>query len=335
MALEPYAPQEAVTDFLEDQQDGQAKNTVQNYKYALNPFVDWCHENNVENLNDLTGRRLKEFKRWRGQQVQTTTLRNQMWTLKKFMRYCETIEAVPYGLPMKVESLIPAKNGDDSRDEFIEAERAEALLDYLRKYEYASLRHVTFLLLWRTAMRQSSLHALDVDDLVEDPPMLKIRHRPDEGTPLKNKKRGERNVPLSKEDVEVVKDYIEMNHPGETDDEGRTPLLMGRNTRCQKTTIQRNVYTLTRPCHYGQECPHDRDPDECEANSYNTASKCPSSISPHSIRKGRIMYLLDNDVSIEDVSDLVNSGYDTIKHYYDKRSKTEKSEKLRQTMPDC
>ena len=54
MALEPYAPQEAVTDFLEDQQDGQAKNTVQNYKYALNPFVDWCHENGVENFNDLT-----------------------------------------------------------------------------------------------------------------------------------------------------------------------------------------------------------------------------------------------------------------------------------------
>jgi hypothetical protein len=36
------------------------------------------------------------------------------------------------------------------------------------------------------------------------------------------------------------------------------------------------------------------------------------------------MYLLDNDVSIEDVSDIVNSGYDNIKHYYDKRSKTSK-----------
>ncbi|WP_423999362.1 tyrosine-type recombinase/integrase [Haloarcula salina] len=335
MSLEPYAPQEAVTSFLEDQKEGQAKNTVQNYKYALRPFVDFCHENQIENLNDLTGRRLKEFKTWRGKQVSLTTLRNQMWTLKKFMRFCQAIEAVPHGLPMKVESLVPQKDGNDSRAEFIEAETADVILDYLEKYEYASLRHVTFLLLWRTAARQGSIHALDVDDLVEDPPMLKIRHRPDTGTPLKNKAHGERNVPLSKEDVEVVQDYLEMNHPGGTDKHGREPLLMGRSVRAQKTTIQRNVYTLTRPCHYGQQCPHDRDPDECEATTYNTASKCPSSVSPHSIRKGRIMYLLDNDVSIEDVSDLVNSGYDTIKQYYDKRSKTEKSEQIRQTMPDC
>lgn len=335
MSLEPYAPQEAVTDFLDDQKDGQAKNTVQNYKYALGPFVDFCHENGIENLNDLTGRRLKEFKKWRGKQVGLTTLRNQMWTLKKFMRFCQAIEAVPHGLPMKVESLVPPKDGSDSRDEYIEAETAERILDYLEKFEYASLRHVTFLLLWRTAARQGSIHALDVDDLVEDPPMLKIRHRPDTGTPLKNKMRGERNVPLSKDDVEVVKDYLEMNHPGGEDENGREPLLMGRSVRAQKTTIQRNIYTVTRPCHFGQKCPHDRDPDDCEATTYNTASKCPSSVSPHSIRKGRIMYLLDNDVSIEDVSDLVNSGYDTIKQYYDKRSKTEKSEKIRQTMPDC
>lgn len=110
---------------------------------------------------------------------------------------------------------------------------------------------------------------------------------------------------------------------------------MGRSARAQKTTIQWNVYTVTRPCHYNQGCPHDGDPNECEATTYNTASKCPSSVSPHSIRKVRIIYLLDNDVSIEDVSDQGNSGYDTIKQYYDKHSKTEKSENLRQTMPDC
>jgi len=63
---------------------------------------------------------------------------------------------------MKVESLVPQKDGNDSRDEFIEAETADVILDYLEKYEYASLRHVTFLLLWRTAARQGSIHALDV-----------------------------------------------------------------------------------------------------------------------------------------------------------------------------
>jgi integrase len=250
------------------------------------------------------------------------------------MRYCQTIEAVPYGMAMKVESLIPAKTGNDSRDEFIEAERISEILEYLEKYEYASLRHVITLLLWRTGLRQSSLHALDVDDLIHEPPMLKVRHRPDEGTPLKNNTHGERNVPLTENDLEVIEDYLENSHPDVTDEYGRKPLLMGSDTRSQKTTIQRNIYTATRPCHIGNACPHDRNPNECEANHYNTASKCPSSISPHSIRKGRIMYLLDNDMEIENVSNLVDSGYDTIKKYYDKRSQTEKSEHLRNSMPD-
>ena len=332
--LEPISPEEAVTDFLNDQKDAQAKNTWQNYKYALRPFVEWCDDNRVTNMNELTGRRLKDFKQWRGKQISLVTLRNQMWTLKKFMRYCETIEAVPYGLPMKVENLIPPKDGSGVSDVHITAEEAEAILEYCGKHEYASLRHVTFLILWRTAMRQGSLHALDVEDFVTDPPMLKIRHRPETATPLKNKKRGERNVPLSSEDAVVIQDYLKWNHPGGEDDHGRTPLLMGRDTRCQKTTIQRNVYTLTRPCHYTGECPHDRDIDECEARRYNTASKCPTSISPHAIRTGRIMYLLDNEARIEDVSDLVNSGYDTIKQYYDRRSQTDKSESLRRQLPD-
>ena len=45
------------------------------------------------------------------------------------------------------------------------------------------------------------------------------------------------------------------------------------------------------------------------------------------------MFLPDNDVSIEDVSDLVNSGYDPIKQYYNERSRTEKSEKIARQCP--
>lgn len=116
--------------------------------------MGFCYENQIENLIDLTGRRLKEFKRWRGKQISLTTLRNQMRTHKMFMRFCQAIEGVPHGLPMKVESLVPQKDGNGSRDEFVEAETADVILSYLEKYEYASLRHVTSPLLWRTAARQ-------------------------------------------------------------------------------------------------------------------------------------------------------------------------------------
>lgn len=37
----------------------------------------------------------------------------------------------------------------------------------------------------------------------------------------------------------------------------------------------------------GIDCPHDRDPEDCEAaQKNNSASKCPSSRAPHHIRKG-------------------------------------------------
>lgn len=218
--MEPTSPEEAQQDFLNRNEAQMKKNTWENYKYATNAFVNWTKEAGLTNLNTLTGRRFEEFISWRSEQVNATTLRNQLWLMKNFIEFCESIEAVPFGLSYKVEVLIPAKNAEeDVNDDHITAEEAEAILSYLHRWEYASLRHVTFLILWRTGMRISSLNALDKDDFLwsgndNERAILQIRHRPSTGTPLKRDTEGERNVPLPPEDAQVLQDYLDHNHPG-------------------------------------------------------------------------------------------------------------------------
>jgi integrase len=143
-------------------------------------------------------------------------------------------------------------DAEEVADDVLTKTEATQILDYLEKHEYASLRHVTVLLLWKTGMRRSSLYALDKRDFEDGAkPYLRVRHRPQTETPLKNKEKGERDVRISDEVAAVIRDYLRFKHPGEEDEYGRTPLLMSTHgKRCEPTTIQRNVYTATRPCHY-------------------------------------------------------------------------------------
>ena len=41
----------------------------------LEQFVIWCDENDYDNLNDLTDRRLIEYREWRGQDIKPITVR--------------------------------------------------------------------------------------------------------------------------------------------------------------------------------------------------------------------------------------------------------------------
>jgi len=64
--------------------------------------------------------------------------------------------------------------------------------------------------------------------------------------------------------VEVIEDYRRVNRPDASDDQGRRPLIATNRGRMSISAMRDTVYRLTRPCEYG-DCPHDRDPDACEA----------------------------------------------------------------------
>lgn len=216
----------------------------------------------------------------------------------------------------------------------LETDDAEAMLAYLERYEYASINHVTATLLWHTMLRMGSVRALDVEDYDPEEQSLRLRHRPSTDTPLKNKQEGERIIAVSGEVCLVLDDWIHEQRPEVTDDHGRNPLLTTRNGRVAKTTLRTYCYQMTRPCKYGQGCPHDRDTADCAALETSGASKCPSSVSPHPFRRGAITHYLQSDVPATVVGDRANVTSDVIDQHYDQRSQKEKMEQRRGYLDD-
>jgi site-specific recombinase XerD len=331
MSLEPIDPETAYELYLADREHELSEASLKGHRYRLKHFVRWCSEKGITNLNTLNGRLLHEYRLWRREDgdLNKVSEKTQMDTLRVFVRWLESIDAVKQDLSEKV--LSPNITADEnSRDVMLEADRAETILGYLGKYEYASVQHVALSLMWHTMMRVGGVHALDVDDYHPEDQYLEVRHRPDTGTPIKNKGDGERLVAVSDRISDLLDDAIESTRPDVTDEYGREPLLASTQGRTQKTTLRAYVYRWTRPCMYGKECPHDRDPDSCEATHRDAASKCPSSVSPHAIRRGGITNRLNNEVPEKVISDRANVSPEVIDQHYDRRTKREKMEQRRE-----
>lgn len=167
-----------------------------------------------------------------------------------------------------------------------------------------------------------------------DEPGLNLMHRPDEGCPLKNDESGERWIAITQSVARVVRDYIEGPRNDVVDEYGREPLLTTTAGRPTVSTLRDNLYCVTRPCWRGEECPHDRDPEECEATFYKRASKCPSSRSPHDVRSGRVTAYAREDVPRRVVSDRLNASEEILDKHYDRRSKRERANQRRDYLPN-
>ncbi|OYR39590.1 site-specific integrase [Halorubrum sp. Hd13] len=335
MELEPIDPETALELYIAEKETSVADATVVSHKSRLSFLLRWCEEREIENLNELTGRRLQEFRLWRRNVGDLTKVseKTQMDTLRVFVKWLESIDAVEQNLHKNVLSP-DITSQENSRDVMLETDDAEAMLAYLERYEYASINHVTATLLWHTMLRMGSVRALDVEDYDPEEQSLRLRHRPSTDTPLKNKQEGERIIAVSGEVCLVLDDWIREQRPEVTDDHGRNPLLTTRNGRVAKTTLRTYCYQMTRPCEYGQECPHDRDTADCEALETGGASKCPSSVSPHPFRRGAITHYLQSDVPETVVGDRANVTSDVIDQHYDQRSQKEKMEQRRGYLDD-
>ena len=225
-----------------------------------------------------------------------------MDTLRVFLRWATGIDAVYPELPDKVQSP-SLQRGENERETHIDSETAEAILDYLRKYEYATLPHVTWEPYWHTSMRRGGGRALDVGDFYPDEQYLDVCHRPETDTPLKNKYEGERPVSISTALTTVIDDWLSDQRPDVTDEHGRRPLLATNYGRAHGQTLQKYIYQWSRPCTVGNDCPHERDPETCEATQrHDTAHLCPSSINTHDIRRSSLTHAPRSEVLVPAVS---------------------------------
>mgnify|MGYP006280286771 CR=1 FL=1 len=345
--LESLAPADAYELWI-DQLRERSESTVQTYGYRVEPFIEWLQERGITDLVDLGKRDIKEFEaELRAAEDKRTTRNNKLGTIRLFLRFCEDLNAVSGDVIAAMD--VPELTKDDKVDtDSLVSERAFGILDDLATYEYASREHVAFLLLWRTTIRLGALYSLDlqdlyltdedieriraeltergyVDEVIEriidetELPAIRPRSRPETDTRLKNGEGGERWINISRETAQVVQDYIDTNRHDVTDEHGREPLITSQkgDGRLSKSAIRNWCYILTQPCNWGGPCPHEKDPGSCEYREHGQGAGCPSSRSPHKIRKGSITWHRDRGWPIEALTEKANAGEDLIKGVYD------------------
>ncbi|WP_345778664.1 tyrosine-type recombinase/integrase [Halobaculum magnesiiphilum] len=314
--------------YLQSREPEVSVKTLQNHRYRLSHFVAWCREEEIENLNRLTGRMLHQYRTWRAEQVKRVTLVNELRTVQQFLGFAASIDGVEEGMRERVR-IPPLDPEEEARDVRLETERAQEILTHMERYEYASRDHVIMLLLWHSGIRLGTLRSIDVDDYDSDGRCIDIRHRPESETPLKNGDAAERAISVSEHYCKVLDDYIEHNRHNVRDDYGRRPLISSQHGRLSSAPIRQAVYQWTLPCTIGS-CPHDQDPETCEWAVRDSRAGCPSSRSPHAIRRGAITHQLRNHVPQNVVEERSNVSGEVLEQHYDQRTEREKMEVRRE-----
>jgi integrase len=297
--------------------------------------VEWCEGVGIDRVGDLERYDLDEYYELRSAKVAPATLEGGMWTLKMFIRFLEDLGAVEDGLAeaVRIPDLDQADRSDDTK---LHTDAAIALLRYYQDSDthYGTRWHVMVELAWVTGARQGGLRGLDLQDCeLGESPYVEFRHRPETGTPLKNKLQGERPVALKRTTADAVQEYIDEHRWDVRDDNGRQPLFTTPRGRPVKNTLRVWCYQATQPCLH-MECPHGKQRETCQWTDVHHASKCPSSRSPHQLRTGAITYLLNQGWPPEDVAERVNSTVETIEQHYDKADPEERRRRLRERMED-
>jgi len=335
-SLRPLNPGEGIKRYMNKRRgEDLAPSTVRTLETKLEYFETYCNNQDITNLNDLDGRLIDDYATWRRQDstngvLRSVTMKDDMYALRKFIEYLESIDAVETGVHERVH--IPETAPDaDVRNIELEEDRLTEILRYLEKYEYASAEHIVALLYGRTGRRPCGLHSLDLDDVHVDgtDQYLEFRHRPDK-TRLKKKEASEGTVSIAQDTSEVLQDYIEKIRTEPTTESGREPLLTSDEGRLSKSTMRKYIYKWTRPCAIDSACPHGRDVAECEAaRNLDYASKCPSSVPLYALRHGHISENRREGVLKELISERCDVSEEILEKHYDERDENEKRDARR------
>lgn len=292
--------------------------SISTYYYRLKLFWEWCEDNEIEKVSELTGWKLDEFERHRRAEGATVvTLNNEFTTLRSWLEYCAGLGLVDEEVADTVEPpTVPTQEQSD--DTLLEAEDAIELLTYYREGpDRASRAHVLLEIAWFTGARIGGLRALDVRDFYPDNNYVDFVNRTDTGTPLKKGLRGERPVAIPAEVCDVIAEYIDGPRIDIYDEQDRQPLIASQRGRPAPGTLRGWMYQATIPCRHSP-CPHEREQSTCRYTAYNYASGCPSSRSPHQVRTGAITWMLTRGMPAPVVAERMNASVETITEHYDK-----------------
>lgn len=314
---------EAKTTYIESRKADVRDTTLQTHHYRLKHFVRWAEQEDIEGTQELERHHIDEYSVWRRKDgdLSKSSMKGQMDTLRVFLKYLERIGAVEEDLHEAVPR-VSMTSSDRTNDRIVEQEEAQEILDTLDRFHYASVKHIWFLLAWRTCARISSLRALDVEDYDPEEQFIYFKER--SNTKLKNGGSGERPVALSDETCTILNDYLSQNRIEVEDEDGRNPLISSAQGRVHRNTMRRWCYSMTCPSFYSDQetnC-------ECQVNT-NSAYECEESVSPHAVRRGSITHFLRNDLPEKVVSDRADVSEEILEEHYDSRSQMDKMEQRR------
>jgi site-specific recombinase XerD len=322
------SPREAFDRWMGKLRVDKSDATVSSYHYRLKLFVEWCEDNGITQIGEVSGWDIETYETARRQQdIEPVTLNKEMLTLRDFLSYCARIELVDESLPEKVDPPEVGKQADVDETR-LEPDHAQALLDYYDANDYGSRDHAVLSVFWYTGARLTAVRGLDFDHYNSGEAFLEFLHQPEYDLPLKNGADGERAVGLPDYVVDVLDEYISENRFEKYDDDGKRPLFTTTRGRMGQNTVRARMYLATVPCLHS-ECPHGNVRETCEYVDYSQASKCPSSRAPHQIRTGSITWQLNRGVPIETVAARVNTSVRVLKKHYDMPTRREELEERR------
>ena len=304
------------------------------YKRKLDYLQTYLeNEARVETTDDLTSEDVERYDTWRKYEslnrdkpLSDTTLRDDMYLFREFIQHLIEHRMAPVRFE-KCVNIPDNESGEGVDEKKLEPEIAKAALEYLRKYEYADVEHIAMELMCQSGPRKNGLRGRDVAHFDYKERVLKYEH--EETTPLKKDESSEREIDIYGDVPEFIQDYLKNQRPDVTDDEGREPLLTKGDGRISASMLQKIAYKWTRPCAIGLGCPHDRDPDECEAaQKNNSAYKCPSSRAPHHIRTGYITDQKNRGVSSDAIDQRCDVSPRVQDLHYDLPDDTEERERF-------
>jgi len=118
-----------------------------------------------------------------------------MYLFREFIQYMIEHRMAPARFEKRIEiPEIDYESGEGVDKKKLDPEIAKAALEYLRKYQYADVEHVSMELMCQSGPRKGGLIGRDVPDFDYEERIL--QYETQETTPLKNDEGSEREISL-------------------------------------------------------------------------------------------------------------------------------------------
>lgn len=312
---------ESLYDRYLNRRKNNSPTTIAQYRRTIPGFVDFAAEHDVKSPTGLTTELVDQFvdKLYR-QYYKDATILVHTKNVRAWLNWLNTRDYCP-------ESVVAILNKDElgleptARDDAIPESEANHILDQLSSNRRGTVQHALFELIWNGGPRLGGIHSTDVRDFFPNEGILRVRHRPDSGTRLKNGEDGNRNIVLKDRVVDAIELYLSTERIDVEDAHGRRPLFSTGYGRAAKSTLRRWIYDVT-SCRWAPESGD----HYCDCSCDPDTDVCPYSYYPHAIRRGAIVRHLSGGLALDKASERFDVSPSVIKAHYDPRTESRRLE---------